>query len=126
MNRRINTSGEVIGQCQEWAKGNFRHDNPVNAMAERAKMNVRNLSRRFRDASGRSPIGFVQILRVEEAKVMLETEHLPVDDIGFSVGYDDPSSVRRVFKPGVGVSPAAYRKKFASIRLFGDLQRTDA
>lgn len=117
LNRRINTSGEVIGQCQEWAAGNFRHDNPVNAMAERAKMNVRTLSRRFRAATGQSPIGFVQILRVEEAKVMLETEHLPVDAIGFSVGHNDPSSFRRVFQPEVEVSPTVASNSRQSGRL---------
>ena len=67
----------------------------------------------FRAAPGQLPIGYVQILRVEGAKVMLEIEHLPVADNESSVAYDEPSLCRRVFKPEVGAFAAAYRKKFA-------------
>lgn len=119
MNRRLNTSDLAIAECQQWIARNFTLPNPVQTMAERAGLNIRTFSRRFRAATERSPIEYVQALRVEEAKRILETEHDPVDDISVTVGYDDPSSFRRIFWREVGVTPAAYRRKFASLLSFG-------
>ena len=118
MNRQINTSDLAISECQQWIADNFAAPNPVQTMAERAGLNIRTFSRRFRAATERSPIEYVQALRVEEAKRILETEHDPVDDISVAVGYDDPSSFRRIFWREVGVTPAAYRRKFASLLSF--------
>ena len=120
MNRRINTSDLVISGCQQWIADNYHLPNPVQNLAERAGLNIRTLSRRFRAATGHSPIAYVQALRVEEAKSLLETDQGSVEDIGVAVGYDDPASFRRIFRRQVGTSPAAYRKKFASIRSFAN------
>src|SRR3546814_7140100 len=80
-------------------------------MVERSGLNARTFSRRFKAATGFAPLEYVQALRIEEAKQMLETDTLSVDEIGASVGYDDSASFRRVFKRGVALSPSAYRKK---------------
>lgn len=120
MNRRINTSDLVISECQRWIAENFTLPNPVQAMAARTGMNSRTLSRRFGAATGRSPIEYVQGLRMEEAKRILEDDKTPAEDVGVLVGYEDPASFRRIFRREVGVSPAAYRKKFAPMRLFAD------
>ena len=52
-------------------------------------------------------------MRVEEAKQMLETLTLGVDQVGEAVGYEDPASFRRLFKRVAGITPASYRRKFA-------------
>ncbi len=119
MNCQINASDKVISQCQAWIADNYALSNPVRIMAERAGLNLRTLSRRFRSATGHSPIGYVQCLRVEEAKRMLEDDKDSIDGIGVAIGYDDPASFRRTFRRQAGLSPAAYRKKFAFIRSFG-------
>ena len=80
-----------------------------------AALNPRTFARRFRAATGYQPIEYVQALRVEEAKQMLETEELTVDEVAEAVGYDDPASFRRLFKRCAGLSPAAYRRKFKGI-----------
>lgn len=118
MNRRINTSDLVISECQRWISENFTLPNPVQAMVTRTGLNVRTFSRRFGAATGRSPIEYVQALRIEEAKRILEADTTPSEDVGALVGYEDPASFRRIFRREVGVTPAAYRKKFAPIRLF--------
>jgi transcriptional regulator GlxA family with amidase domain len=84
-------------------------------MVELSGLNVRTFSRRFRAATGFAPIEYVQALRIEVAKQMLGSEALSTDEVGASIGYDDPASFRRVFKRNVGQSPAAYRKKFQRI-----------
>ena len=120
MNRRINTSDLVISECQRWLADNFTLTNPVQAMAARTGLNGRTLSRRFGAATGRSHIEYVQGLRIEEAKRILENDPIPTEDIGELVGYEDPASFRRIFRRQVGVSPAAYRKKFAPLRAFAE------
>jgi transcriptional regulator GlxA family with amidase domain len=118
MNRKIGAADKVIAQCQAWMEDNYALPSPVRVMAERAGLNIRTLSRRFQSATGHSPIGYVQALRVDEAKRMLEDDKESIDGIGVAVGYDDPASFRRIFRRQAGLSPAAYRKKFASIRSF--------
>ncbi len=119
MNRRSGTEDKVIALCQTWIAENYALPNPVQIMAERAGLNKRTLSRRFRSATGCSPIGYVQALRVEEARRMLEDDADSIDEIGAAIGYDDPASFRRLFQRQTGLSPAAYRKKYAFIRSFG-------
>lgn len=115
MTRPMESNDGPISECQVWIADNYPTSKPVEKMVERSGLNARTFSRRFRAATGYAPIEYVQALRIEEAKQMLETDELSNDEVGTSVGYDDPSSFRRVFKRGVGLSPAAYRKKFQRI-----------
>ncbi len=115
MTRPMESTDGPISDCQVWIADHYPMSTPVEKMVERSGLNTRTFSRRFRAATGFSPIEYVQALRIEEAKQMLETDELSNDEVGASVGYDDPASFRRVFKRGVGLSPAAYRKKFQRI-----------
>jgi AraC-like DNA-binding protein len=58
---------------------------------------------------------YVQAIRIEEAKQLLEANYANVEEIGHIVGYEDPTFFRRLFKRQVGMTPAAYRKKFTRI-----------
>ena len=115
MNRRVDGTDAVIADCQSWIAGHYGEGNPVSRMAERSGLNTRTFARRFRAATGYQPIDYVQAIRVEEAKQMLETEEVGIDDIAAEVGYEDPASFRRVFKRRAGLTPAAYRRKFQGI-----------
>jgi YesN/AraC family two-component response regulator len=53
----------------------------------------------------------VQALRIEEAKQMLETEATAIEQVSASVGYEDPTFFRRLFKRRAGVTPAQYRQR---------------
>jgi transcriptional regulator GlxA family with amidase domain len=108
-------SDAVIGDCQSWIAENYTVENPVQRMAERSGLNPRTFARRFRAATGYQPIDYVQALRVEEAKQMLETSENAIDEIAASVGYEDPTSFRKLFKKKAGLTPAAYRRKFQRI-----------
>jgi transcriptional regulator GlxA family with amidase domain len=115
MTRAVDISDRVIADCQSWIAQSYADSNPVQRMIERSGLNPRTFARRFRAATGYPPIDYVQALRVEEAKQILETEELGVDEIGEAVGYDDPASFRRLFKRKSGLTPAAYRRKFAGL-----------
>jgi transcriptional regulator GlxA family with amidase domain len=115
MTRPMESADGPISDCQGWIADNLAITKPVERMVERSGLNARTFSRRFRKATGFAPIEYVQALRIEEAKQMLETDALSTDEVGASVGYDDSASFRRIFKRNVGQSPAAYRKKFQPI-----------
>lgn len=119
MTRPMENADNTIGACQEWIADNYKVKNPVESMVERSGLSARTFARRFRAATGYAPIDYIQSLRIEEAKQMLETEAASVDEIGASVGYEDSSFFRRIFKRNVGLSPAAYRRKFQQIGSFG-------
>lgn len=55
---------------------------------------------------------YVQTLRIEEAKQLLETTDQPLDDIAAEVGYGEPSAFRHLFRKLVGVTPSAYRRRY--------------
>ena len=61
---------------------------------------------------GHTPIAYVQRIRVERAKRLLETSDEPIEEISWAVGYEDPASFRRLFKRLTGLTPGAYRQRF--------------
>lgn len=105
----------VIAECQSWIAENYAVANPVTEMTTRSGLKARTFNRRFQSVTGYSPIDYVQTLRVEEAKQMLETTYDAIDDIAVSVGYDDPNSFRRLFKRTVDTTPQRYRQRFRSV-----------
>jgi transcriptional regulator GlxA family with amidase domain len=111
------SSDAQIAQCQEWLADNYKQDTPVATMVEMSGLPERSFNRRFFRATGQSPMDYVQSLRLEEAKQILETTDLPVEAVAHDVGYEDSSSFSRLFRRKTGITPAQYRKRFASLRL---------
>jgi transcriptional regulator GlxA family with amidase domain len=84
----------------------------VEEMAERCGLPYSSFRRRFRRATGYSPLQYLQHLRIEEAKRLLEQTSRSVDDICWAVGYEQPASFRRLFKRLTSLAPSEYRRKF--------------
>lgn len=105
-----------IARCQSWIAEHYDHASPVNAMAELSGLPERSFKRRFARATGLSPLQYVQTLRLEEAKQMLETTSESVEGIANQVGYEDASFFSRLFRRQVGITPAQYRRRFRGLR----------
>ena len=75
-------------------------------------MSVRHFSRRFKTATGESFSSYLQKLRTENAKRLLETTGSSASEIMYRVGYNDERSFRRLFKQHTGLAPKHYRNKF--------------
>jgi transcriptional regulator GlxA family with amidase domain len=101
----------IVAEAQAWLRTSYAVAAPVAQLVERSGLPERTFKRRFTRATGYSPIEYVQRIRVEEAKRRLERTAEPVDDISYTVGYEDPASFRRLFKRITGVTPGAYRRK---------------
>ena len=102
----------AIQKAQAWLSRHFSVANPIEQAARLSGIPERSFKRRFKSATGHAPIEYVQRLRVEEAKRRLERTRVSVDEIGWNVGYEDPSFFRRLFKRITGVTAGAYRRKF--------------
>jgi transcriptional regulator GlxA family with amidase domain len=101
----------VILRCQNWLAKNYERPDIVAELVRRSGLPKRTFDRRFRAATGYSPLAYVQALRIEEAKHLLETGNEPVEAIAEEVGYADLASFRRLFRRLAGMSPGDYRKK---------------
>jgi len=86
----------------------------VERIARRTGMSARTLSRWCREHLGESPAALVRRLRVDEARRLLEETSLPLKDITARTGLGDASTLWRVFTQRLGVTPAAYRQRFAA------------
>ncbi len=109
------TEDKTIAKVQAWVAENYASRNCVERMARLSGLSERTFNRRFRKATGFSALEYVQTLRIEEAKQLLESTSTAIDDIVCMVGYDDPASFRRLFKRLAGVTPARYRQRFREI-----------
>jgi transcriptional regulator GlxA family with amidase domain len=103
---------EPLRRLQSWIADNLDADLRVEALAERAAMSPRNFARFFRRETGMTPAAYVEVLRVERARQLLEEAGDPVELISAHCGFGTPETMRRSFARRVGASPAEYRSRF--------------
>lgn len=105
----------IVRACEDWLREHSREQSVVARAVEQSGVPERTLKRRFKRATGLALLDYVQNLRIEDGKRLLETSDLAVDDISFEVGYEDPSFFRRLFKRRTGLSPVRYRQAFQPV-----------
>ncbi len=106
----------IVAKAQSWIGENYALENPVAEMTDRSGLPPTSFARRFRKATGKSPMDYVQSVRIEEARQMLETTNMPVAEIGDEVGYTDTATFRRLFKRRTGLTPVEHRNLFGAPR----------
>jgi transcriptional regulator GlxA family with amidase domain len=109
---RTDHGDAVVADAQDWLRTHFSIATPVEQLVVRSGLAERTFKRRFTEATGVSPLAYVQRLRVEEAKRRLEQTEDSVEAVGWHVGYEDPAFFRRLFKRVTGLPPGAYRRRF--------------
>ncbi|HEX6880922.1 MAG TPA: helix-turn-helix domain-containing protein, partial [Terriglobales bacterium] len=102
----------IVRECEALLKEIYLETNAVTRVVARSRVPERTLKRRFKTATGLSIIDYVQNLRIERAKQLLETTKLTVEEISVACGYDNVSFFRRLFRNRCGISPADYRRLF--------------
>lgn len=103
---------EAILKVQHWLQAKGARDVGVREMAAEAHLEERTFLRRFRAATGLKPTEYAQKLRVGKARELLEFTNRPVDQIAWSVGYEDAGAFRKVFNRVTGLPPGDYRRRF--------------
>ena len=85
----------------------------IEALAVEHNVSQRTLIRRFNSALGMPPNTYLQSVRIEHARKMLEESDFNIDTIMNNIGYEDSSSFRRLFKKKTGLTPTEYRNRFS-------------
>lgn len=101
---------EVIIKVQEWLQENYSDQMQVSKVADRFRMSVRSLNRRFRLATNTTPLQYLQEMRISHAKDLLKKSNLGVSEVADKVGYQDSSYFTGLFKKLNSVTPNEYRQ----------------
>jgi transcriptional regulator GlxA family with amidase domain len=103
-----------LRELQAWMVGNLGEDLSVEALADRVAMSRRHFARAFRAETGSTPAVYVERLRVDRARIELETTSAPIEAIAARCGFGSVETLRRAFARRLGVNPSDYRKRFAA------------
>jgi len=88
----------------------------VTALAARAGLSERTFARRFKDETGLTPAAYVETVRIQAARVALETKPQGIEQIARDVGFRNAERMRRAFQRHLGVSASEYRDRFGGVR----------
>ena len=102
----------LVVKAQEWMEQNYTQPIDYDRVAEKFRMSRRSLERRFKQATGVTPLGYLQQLRVESAKGLLEDGSRTFNEITYLVGYEDIPFFRKVFIKLTGLRPKEYQQRF--------------
>lgn len=100
---------EDIIQIQLWLQENYGSKIKFTELAKKFEMSTRTLNRRFKNAAGITPVEYVQKIRINTAKELVQTTNLSISEIIFKTGYHDHAHFLRLFKKHHGLTPSQYR-----------------
>ncbi|MBL7698796.1 MAG: helix-turn-helix domain-containing protein [Chitinophagaceae bacterium] len=103
---------EPIKKAQEFIESNFDDKISVDQLASMFALGRRNLERRFKKATSNTVVEYIQRVKIEAAKMSLETSRENVNEVMYKVGYTDTKAFRTTFKKFTGLSPVQYRNKY--------------
>ena len=101
-------------QASNWIKANYWRPFKLADLALSLGVSERTFNRRFTLATGMSPIKFIQAIRIESAKRLLEEGQNSAQDVSTRVGYEDLATFRELFKRETGMTLKAYQSQFAT------------
>lgn len=107
---------EPIKKAQEYIENNFRDKITVDHLASMFFLSRRNFERRFKKATSNTVVEYLQRVKIEAAKLSLESERENVNEVMYNVGYTDPKAFRNTFRRITGLSPLQYRNKYCEMR----------
>jgi transcriptional regulator GlxA family with amidase domain len=115
-----------IRELQSWMAEHLDADLTVPALAERTFMSPRNFARVFLAEVGVTPAAYVEGVRVERARALLETTTLQLEEVAQRCGFGTVETMRRAFGRRLHVSPGEYRERFATVVALPNRNRRSA
>ncbi|KQX12280.1 AraC family transcriptional regulator [Streptomyces sp. Root431] len=105
---------EPLRDLQQWITEHPGDDLSVEALAARARLSPRHFARAFHAETGTTPGRYVDRVRLEHARRLLEETSRGVEEVSRTSGYGTPEAMRRAFVKALGTAPAEYRRRFHS------------
>ncbi|MCX2981722.1 helix-turn-helix domain-containing protein [Halieaceae bacterium IMCC14734] len=109
---------ELVVEAQQWLQDNLHQRVNIADMLPLLQVSSRTLQRRFRQATGQTPLQYLNRKRLEAATDMLRASNLNVSEIAWQLGWQDVSYFTRLFRQHTGMTPARYRQSVRG-KLFG-------
>lgn len=103
----------LVSKLQQQIESSFNCQLALEQFADQQGIGPRQLSRRFKKATGETPLSYQQRFRVEKVKMGLESSNTAVNKLIWQVGYEDLTSFRRLFKRYTGLTMQQYRRRFS-------------
>jgi transcriptional regulator GlxA family with amidase domain len=103
---------ETVARACRWLEENHARPVRMRELAEAVLLTERTLLRRFRGSVGRTPVQYLQAVRIERAKRLLETGGESAGEIAAMVGYADATAFFKAFRELTGLTPGEYRRRF--------------
>ena len=103
-----------IQSLQHWILDNLGANLSITALAKRAAMSVRNLTRVFLGETGVTPTDYVEAARLDAARRLLEDTDVPLQRVASRCGFGNADTMRRTFLRRIGTGPHDYRARFRS------------
>lgn len=110
-----NHGDELIRQAQTYIEENLAEKISFEKLASKLATSRRNFDRRFIKATGNTPLEYLQRVKVEVAKSILEKGRKSIFEVMYEIGYSDDKAFREVFKKITGLSPLEYRAKYNKV-----------
>ncbi len=107
---------EAVLAAQAWLEEHFTESMDMNDVARAHGMSRRTFERRFKKATGDTPLYYLQKTRVEAAKKIIESQSASFDEISYATGYENTGHFREIFKKHTGLLPSQYERYFRSDR----------
>jgi len=105
-------SDQFVIQAKNWINANYWRPFRLADVADALGVSERTFNRRFKEVAGVTPIKFIQAVRIEGAKRLLEEGGGSAQEISQRVGYEDLATFRELFKRETGMTLKVYQMKF--------------
>ncbi len=109
----LDHSDNLVAKAQYWISQHLQAKIDLMDLSSHLAVSYRTLIRRFKTATGETPIQYIQKSRIESAKHLLETTDLNLEAVMERVGYADASAFSLLFKRLTRLTPREYRRQFS-------------
>ena len=106
---------ELVKKAQQFIEKNYGNRITVDQLASELALSRRAFERRFKKATSNTVNEYIQRVKMEAAKMSLESSRENVNEVMYKVGYNDTKAFRTIFKKITGLSPLEYRNKYREL-----------
>jgi transcriptional regulator GlxA family with amidase domain len=105
----LSNGNELVARLMARIESALPQPPSVETLAGEFAMSQRTLSRRVREATGRSTLALVQSVRLNRARMLIESSRMSIEQVAAQVGYEDATALRRLMRKAAGANPSRYR-----------------
>jgi DNA-binding response OmpR family regulator len=107
----LETEDAFVQKLRQYVEENISNTElSMEELSRAMTMSYQNLHRKLTALTSLAPVQFIRLIRLQKAKVLLQTTRRPIGEIAFEVGFNDPKYFSRVFTEEFGRPPSAVRE----------------